>query len=116
MIKPAICCLLWGILLSFPFLSHSAEPRQSPSPQERARTLFLLNQPVVMLQAKFGLTTPEERVRRIVNTVRALSQDDLRHPLVLTPITRYQRQAVLFSVNNNPLCCWPIAIWMKAMT
>lgn len=103
MIKPAICCLLWGILLSFPFLSHSAEPRQSPSPQERARTLFLLNQPVVMLQAKFGLTTPEERVRRIVNTVRALSQDDLRHPLVLTPITRYQRQAVLFSVNNKPL-------------
>jgi small-conductance mechanosensitive channel len=102
MTKPAICCLLWGILLSFPFLSHSAEPRQSPSPQEKARTLILLNQPVVMLQATFGLTTPEERVKRIVNNVRALSEEDLRHPLVLTPITRYQRQAVLFSVNNKP--------------
>ncbi|MGB9097278.1 mechanosensitive ion channel family protein [Erwinia sp.] len=102
MIKPAMLCLLYGMLLSFPFLTHSAEPRQSPSPQEKARTLILLNQPVVMLQAKFGLTTPEERVQRIVSTLRGLSEDDLRHPLVTTNITRYQRQAVLFSVNNKP--------------
>lgn len=40
------------------FISHAAEPRQQATPQERARTVYIFHQPIVMLQAKFGLTTP----------------------------------------------------------
>ena len=38
------------------FSSYAAEPRQAPTEQERARTVYIFHQPIVMLQAKFGLT------------------------------------------------------------
>lgn len=61
MFKAVMC--LCGCLLLFTFQNAlGAEPRQASSAQEKARTLYLLNQPVVMLQAKFGLTTPADRV------------------------------------------------------
>ncbi|MDI6957926.1 mechanosensitive ion channel domain-containing protein [Pantoea sp. Pa-EAmG] len=80
----------------------AAEPRQAPTPQERARTLILLNQPIVMLQATFGLTTPEERIKRIVGNVRALSDEHLTHPVEIETLHRYQQQVVLFTINNKP--------------
>ncbi|MGB9096648.1 mechanosensitive ion channel family protein [Erwinia sp.] len=80
----------------------AAEPRQAPSQQESARTLYLLNQPVVMLQAKFGLTTPEERIKRIVTILRALKDNDLAHPVETHDLTRYGQPGVLFSVNGKP--------------
>lgn len=101
MIKAVMC--LYGFLLLFTFQNAlGAEPRQAPSAQEKARTLYLLNQPVVMLQAKFGLTTPEERVQRITSTLRELTEDDLRHPVDTVALERYQQRAVLFMVNKKP--------------
>ena len=63
------------------FSSYAAEPRQAPTEQERARTVYIFHQPIVMLQAKFGLTTPEERVLRIRNTLRNFTEADVREPL-----------------------------------
>lgn len=49
--------VLWFfVLMAYPL--QAAEPRQAPSAQERARTVYVFHQPIVMLQAKFGLTTP----------------------------------------------------------
>ena len=81
----------------------SAEPRQQPTPAERARTLYVLHHPIVMLQAKFGLTTPEERVLRIHNTLQTISEEDLHHPLQVLPISRYNQHARLFVINKKPL-------------
>ena len=39
-------------------LLYAAEPRLDPDPAQEARTVTILQQPVVMLQAKFGLDTP----------------------------------------------------------
>jgi len=101
MFKPLVylaCCLMFFTSPG----AAGAEPRQAPSPQEQARTLYLLNQPVVMLQATFGLTTPEERVQRIVTLLRSLNDDDLTHPVETHNVTRYRQPAVLFSVNSKP--------------
>lgn len=88
-------------LLTFP--SFAAEPRQEPTDQERARTVYIFHQPIVMLQAKFGLTTPEERVLRIRNTLRNFTQADVREPLKIVAITRYSQQARLIMMNNKPV-------------
>ncbi len=83
--------------------SQAAEPRQSPSGQEKARTVYIFHQPIVMLQAKFGLSTPEERVLRIRNTLRSLSEEDMRHPVQILPVQRYGQQGRLFVINGKPL-------------
>jgi small-conductance mechanosensitive channel len=88
---------------SLAFPSFAAEPRQQPSEQERARTVYIFHQPIVMLQAKFGLTTPEERVLRIRNTLRNFTQADLREPLKIVPITRYNQPGRLIVMNGKPL-------------
>lgn len=56
-----------------------------------------------MLQAKFGLTTPEERVLRIRNTLRNFTQQDVREPLKIVPVTRYNQQGRLIVMNNKPV-------------
>ncbi|MEG3111571.1 MULTISPECIES: mechanosensitive ion channel domain-containing protein [unclassified Pantoea] len=94
-----ICgCLLFFTLQD----ALGAEPRQAPSAQEKARTLYLLNQPVVMLQAKFGLTTPEERIQRIVTILRSLNDNDLAQSVEMHNVTRYRQPVVLFSINGKP--------------
>lgn len=101
MIKAVMC--ICGCLLFFTLQDAlGAEPRQAPSAQEKARTLYLLNQPVVMLQAKFGLTTPEERVQRIVTILRSLDDNDLAQSVEMHNMTRYQQSVVLFSINGKP--------------
>lgn len=60
-----LLALLSCVLSVISFTGVAAEPRQEPTEQERARTVYIFHQPIVMLQAKFGLTTPEERVLRI---------------------------------------------------
>ncbi|MDO6407212.1 mechanosensitive ion channel family protein [Pantoea phytobeneficialis] len=99
--KNSVYLLCW-LLLLIPLRLFSAEPRQSPTLKEQARTLTLLNQPVVMLQAGFGLTTPEERVQRIVKLLRTLTVTDLQQPVETQLLTRYHQQAVVFSVNKKP--------------
>lgn len=88
-------------LLIFP--SFAAEPRQEPTAQERARTVYIFHQPIVMLQAKFGLTTPEERVLRIRNTLRHFTEADLREPLKVVSVVRYHQQGRLFVMNGKPV-------------
>lgn len=85
------------------FSSYAAEPRQAPSEQERARTVYIFHQPIVMLQAKFGLTTPEERVLRIRNTLRNFTEADVREPLTIVPVTRYNQQGRLIVMNGKPV-------------
>lgn len=101
MFKPLVYLACWLIFFTSQGAT-GAEPRQAPSPQEQARTLYLLNQPVVMLQATFGLTTPEERVQRIVTLLRTLNDDDLTQPVETHNVTRYRQPAVLFSINGKP--------------
>lgn len=88
-------------LSSLLFTSMAAEPRQEPTAQERARTVYILNQPIVMLQAKFGLTTPEERVLRIRNTLRHFTEADVREPLKIVPVKRYNQPGRLFVMNGK---------------
>lgn len=85
------------------FSSFAAEPRQEPTEQERARTVYVFHQPIVMLQAKFGLTTPEERVLRIRNTLRNFTQADVSEPLKIVPVTRYNQQGRLIVMNSKPV-------------
>jgi Small-conductance mechanosensitive channel len=82
---------------------YAAEPRQQPTPQEQARTVYIFHQPVVMLQATFGLSTPEERVLRIRNTLRAFTQADVSKPLVVENVTRYNQPGRLFLMNGKPI-------------
>lgn len=64
--KRILLVTLSCLLSVISFLSVAAEPRQEPTDRERARTVYIFHQPIVMLQAKFGLTTPEERVLAFV--------------------------------------------------
>lgn len=95
--------LLTCFIGALTFTAVAAEPRQQPSEQERARTVYIFHQPIVMLQAKFGLTTPEERVLRIRNTLRHFTEADLREPLKIVPVTRYNQHGRLIVMNGKPL-------------
>lgn len=56
-----------------------------------------------MLQAKFGLTTPEERVLRIRNTLRNFTEADVREPLQVVSVTRYNQPGRLIVMNGKPV-------------
>ncbi|MGY0163275.1 mechanosensitive ion channel family protein [Edwardsiella tarda] len=84
-------------------LLYAAEPRLDPDPAQEARTVTILQQPVVMLQAKFGLDTPEERVKQTAQHLRAITPADLRHPIQITAATRYGQPVRLFSIQGKPL-------------
>lgn len=90
-------------LLSLVFNANAAEPRQEPNEKERARTVYIFHQPIVMLQAKFGLTTPEERVLRIRNTLRNFTEADVREPLQIESVTRYNQSGRLIVMNHKPV-------------
>lgn len=99
-----IALVLFMMTLSIiSFNSFSAEPRQEPTDAERARTVYIFHQPIVMLQAKFGLTTPEERVLRIRNTLRNFTKADVSEPLKIVPVTRYNQQGRLIVMNGKPV-------------
>ncbi len=70
--------ILWALAL---LVLQPARPpvRQQPTAREQSRTVLMHHQPVVMLQATFGRTTPEERVLR--TCIRAFTEDDIRQPL-----------------------------------
>lgn len=95
-------CLTWlALCLAFPL--SAAEPRQQPTEREQARTVKIFHQPIVMLQATFGQTTPEERVLRIRNTLRAFTEADISQPLQVVPVTRYNLPGRLFIMNGKPI-------------
>lgn len=98
-----LLAVLTFILMSSVFNTQAAEPRQDPSEQERGRTVYIFHQPIVMLQAKFGLTTPEERVLRIRNTLRHFTEADVREPLKMVSVNRYGQPGRLIVMNGKPL-------------
>lgn len=98
-----VLALLTYFLFSVVVNSHAAEPRQEPTEKERARTVYIFHQPIVMLQAKFGLTTPEERVLRIRNTLRNFTEADVREPLKIVSVTRYNQPGRLIVMNGKPV-------------
>ena len=108
-----LLALLSCVLSVISFTGVAAEPRREPTEQERARTVYIFHQPIVMLQAKFGLTTPEERVLRIRHTLRNFTQQDVREPLKIVPITRYNQQGRLIVMNNKPVLLLTQADWMR---
>ncbi|SUX73669.1 Uncharacterised protein [Citrobacter freundii] len=87
--------LLAALTYLFASMTFYAQPQnRDRSPRIRsvpARSMFSIN-PLSLLQAKFGLTTPEERVLRIRNTLRNFTQADVREPLKIVPVTRYNQQ------------------------
>ncbi|HDH7830159.1 TPA: mechanosensitive ion channel [Raoultella ornithinolytica] len=94
---------LAGLFTITSFISYAVFCLKKKKPQERARTVYIFHQPIVMLQAKFGLTTPEERVLRIRNTLRNFTQEDVLEPLKLVSVTRYNQPGKLIVMNGKPV-------------
>ncbi|CAM3532387.1 mechanosensitive ion channel family protein [Klebsiella quasipneumoniae subsp. similipneumoniae] len=95
--------ILWVLALLALQPALAAEPRQQPTAREKARTVYIFHQPVVMLQASFGQKTPEERVLRTRSALRAFTEDDIRQPLRIVPVIRYGQPGRLFLMNGKPV-------------
>ncbi|MCK9841494.1 mechanosensitive ion channel [Klebsiella pneumoniae] len=95
--------ILWALALLVLQPALAAEPRQQPTAREQARTVTIFHQPVVMLKATFGQTTPEERVLRTRSALRAFTEDDIRQPLRVVPVIRYGQPGRLFLMNGKPV-------------
>lgn len=95
--------ILWALALLVLQPALAAEPRQQPTAREQARTVYIFHQPMVMLQATFGQTTPEERVLRTRSALRAFTEDDIRQPLRVVPVIRYGQPGRLFLMNGKPV-------------
>ena len=95
--------ILWALTLLVLQPALAAEPRQQPTAREQARTVTIFHQPVVMLQATFGQTTPEERVLRTRSALRAFTEDDIRQPLRVVPVIRYGQPGRQFLMNGKPV-------------
>ncbi|HIB4641115.1 mechanosensitive ion channel family protein [Klebsiella pneumoniae] len=95
--------ILWALALLVLQPALAAEPRQQPTAHEQARTVTIFHQPVVMLQATFGQTTPEERVLRTRSALRTFTEDDIRQPLRVVPVIRYGQPGRLFLMNGKPV-------------
>ncbi|MEH3209698.1 mechanosensitive ion channel [Klebsiella pneumoniae] len=95
--------ILWALALLVLQPALAAEPRQQPTAREQARTVTIFHQPVVMLQATFGQTTPEERVLRTRSALRAFTKDDIRQPLRVVPVIRYGQPGRLLLMNGKPV-------------
>lgn len=95
--------ILWALALLVLQPALAAEPRQQPTAREQARTVTIFHQPVVMLQATFGQTTPEERVLRTRSALHAFTEDDIRQPLRVVPVIRYGQPGRLFLMNGKPV-------------
>ncbi|WP_462215403.1 mechanosensitive ion channel family protein [Klebsiella pneumoniae] len=95
--------ILWALALLVLQPALAAELRQQPTAREQARTVTIFHQPVVMLQATFGQTTPEERVLRTRSALRAFTEDDIRQPLRVVPVIRYGQPGRLFLMNGKPV-------------
>ncbi|WP_162619287.1 mechanosensitive ion channel family protein [Klebsiella pneumoniae] len=95
--------ILWALALLVLQPALAAEPRQQPTAREQARTVTIFHQPVVMLQATFGQTTPEERVLRTRSALRAFTEDDIRQPLRVVPVIRYGQPGRLLLMTGKPV-------------
>lgn len=81
----------------------AAEPRLEPTEQERAQTLILFHEPIVMLQAKFGRLDGATRVRIVQERVEQLQPEDLTHPVTVVSSTRLGQEAREFRIHDKHL-------------
>lgn len=97
--------LLWvGLLLTglLPTrVGWAAEPRMAPTGQEKAQTLILLHEPIVMLQAKYGSLDGAARVRLAHERIQAMEVTDLTLPVVVQKGSRYGQDSREFLVNGK---------------
>ncbi len=102
--------ILWALALLVLQPALAAEPRQQPTAREQARTVTIFHQPVVMLQATFGQTTPEERVLRTRSALRAFTEDDIRQRIAVKK-TRWapSRSRPINSGAPRPSARWSIS-------
>ena len=104
--KSAMKALWAGLLLVLANLSLvtqavGAEPRLDPTEQEKAQTLILLHEPIVLLQAKFGRLDGAARVRLVKERVKQLQASDLEHPITLVSAMRLGQDTREFLVNGK---------------
>ncbi|KMY38704.1 mechanosensitive ion channel family protein [Aeromonas caviae] len=90
-----LICLLWSRL------GWTAEPRMEPNEQERAQTLVLLHEPIVMLTAKYGNLDGAARVRLAHERVQRMEPSDLMTPVAVTKGSRHGQESREFLVNGK---------------
>ena len=90
-----LICLLW------PRLGWTAEPRMEPNEQERAQTLVLLHEPIVMLTAKYGNLDGAARVRLAHERVQRMEPSDLMTPVAVAKGSRHGQESREFLVNGK---------------
>lgn len=95
----------WVALLLFVAVQSgsiwAAEPRMEPTEQERAQTLILLHEPIVMLQATFGSLDGAARVRLTHERIQRLDPADLNHPITVVKGRRQGQETREFLVNGK---------------
>ncbi len=95
---------LWlGLLLMLAQVTAAwaAEPRLEPTVQEKAQTLVLLHEPIVMLQAKFGTLDGAGRVRLVQERLKQMQASDLEQPVTLVSARRFGQDSREFLVNGK---------------
>lgn len=89
------------ICLSLTPPGWAAEPRMEPTAQEKAQTLILLHEPIVMLQAKYGSLDGAARVRLAHERIQAMAVSDLIPPVTVQQGTRHGQGSREFLVNGK---------------
>lgn len=79
----------------------AAEPRIAPTEEELSRTLVLLHEPIVMLQAKYGSLDGAARVRLVHERLQSMEASDLRSPVTVVKGTRVGHDSREFLVNGK---------------
>ncbi|WP_421186878.1 mechanosensitive ion channel family protein [Aeromonas enteropelogenes] len=81
----------------------AAEPRMDPTEQERAQTLILFHEPIVMLQSEFGRLDAAARVRLVKERVEQLQPEDLVHPVTVVSSNRLGHETRELKINGKHL-------------
>ncbi|MFC5707933.1 mechanosensitive ion channel family protein [Aeromonas eucrenophila] len=92
---------MWLMSLLHVGSSWAAEPRIAPTEEERARTLVLLHEPIVMLHAKYGSLDGAARVRLAHERIQAMEVSDLIPPVTVQQGTRHGQDSREFLVNGK---------------
>lgn len=90
--------LLMSLLMN---VGWAAEPRIEPTAQEKAQTLTLLHEPIIMLQAKYGSLDGPARVRLAHERLLRMEPGDLAMPVTVTQGIRHGEDSREFRVNDK---------------
>lgn len=113
-LRAATGCLMFGAALSpWPLQSAAAAEAQpgfaptaalaAPVQSDRPATLRILNREVVTLRATFGGATPETRVQRARERIRALPETAMDLPISSVPLALGEARGVQFVLGDHLL-------------